>query len=457
MNQDEIRILLEDLTGQAAPITNPLGSLNILDSTSPELGCSQLNELLLLFGFDRITHAFFRFLLDGKTEYEHGQAFSSAEQLRAGVDRFRELAVLLYGNVKFAFKTLSQDAALLTADLESKEPVLDTVFSSRHLPVLPIQEIAPDDAYLTGYLIEREINERLTDNPADSAALALKKRRDEVVRKAAINHIAYLASDHLDVYVATSMRERHEFSAIQRLVSDIFAHAALAPLKLRWFDPTQAVCPHRIDKGLSEGLMLRRATCTIYLAQESDTLGKDSELASTLAQGKPVVAYIPQIDTAFIQQHLAALKAANPNQSEAETLLKQLELFDSGAAWRDPQVREWCTAPTSIDRDALLSRLEAKMSAHYEKRAQTLKESHPLGIQVNLATGVANGVLVVRTVATCAQLVRNIVTHKLEFDLIENTGHTELRERISGCIFRVVTRDEMLTNTFWNFYLDPAE
>ena len=40
--------------------------------------------------------------------------------------------------------------------------------------------------------------------------------------------------------------------------------------------------------------LLRRAQCTIYMVQEGDTLGKDSELAATLAQGKPVIAYIPR-------------------------------------------------------------------------------------------------------------------------------------------------------------------
>lgn len=34
----------------------------------------------------------------------------------------------------------------------------------------------------------------------------------------------------------------------------------------------------------------------------------------------------------------------------------------------------------------------------YNKRAKALKETHPLGIQVSLRTGVANGVLVVRTI-----------------------------------------------------------
>ena len=42
--------------------------------------------------------------------------------------------------------------------------------------------------------------------------------------------------------------------------------------------------------------MLKRAKCTIYLAGETETLGKDSELAATLAQGKTVIAYVPSLE-----------------------------------------------------------------------------------------------------------------------------------------------------------------
>src|SRR6202035_3394250 len=76
-------------------------------------------------------------------------------------------------------------------------------------------------------------------------------------------------------------------------------------LKLRYFDPTQSQCSYRIDKGLVEALMLKRARCTVYMVQESDTMGKDSELASTLAQGKPVIAYVPRIED--VEGHAAKL------------------------------------------------------------------------------------------------------------------------------------------------------
>ena len=457
MNQDETRILLERLAGQSAPLNGPPDDLTVLEESESDLGYSQLNELLLLFGFDRITHAFFRFLLDGETDYEPGQAFSSADELRAGVDRFCELAILLYGNVKYGFKSLSTNGDRLSEVLQSSLPISKKDFTSRHDPVLPLLEISPDDAYLTGYLIERQLKDRLKANSKDEEAVQLEKRRKEVVAQAKANQNAYLASDHIDVYVATSMREKHEFIAINRLTSAIFQDPSLADLKLRWFDPTQAVCPDRIDKGLSEALMLRRASCTIYLAQESDTLGKDSELASTLAQGKPVVAFVPEVTDEYVQAHLHVLEESHPKKSEPEILLGQLAIYDPAAAWSDPIVRGWCDAPLEVDESALRQRLSNSMKRHYNKRAETLRESHPLGIQVNLKTGVANGVLVVRTVPDCARLIRNIVLQELEFQLEESDQFVALREKISESVFRVMTRDSMLTNTFWNFYLNPAE
>lgn len=39
----------------------------------------------------------------------------------------------------------------------------------------------------------------------------------------------------------------------------MFQQEPVKGLKLRYFDPTQAFCEDRIDKGLVEGLMLKRA------------------------------------------------------------------------------------------------------------------------------------------------------------------------------------------------------
>ena len=82
-------------------------------------------------------------------------------------------------------------------------------------------------------------------------------------------------------------------------------------------------------------------------------------------------------------------------------------------------------------------------------------ETHPLGLQVNLQTGVGNGVLVARDINQCARLVRGIILRELEFELEEdsNQGAIFLKEKETQSVYRVVTHDTHLTNSFWNFYL----
>jgi len=427
------------------------------------LGYSQLNELLLLLGFDRISSSFFQYLYNCSKdkeccfeEYKHGAAFSSLDELEKGILSFKKTALLIYGNVKFAFKTISTNNEILQSTVETITPIEETAFINRHCPVLPLDKIFPTDAYLTGYIVEGELKQKLQDNPDDLAAQTLEDKRKEIVEKAKKNQNAYLTSDHLDVYVATSMRERHEYLTISKLTNKIFDHGSIRALKLRWFDPTQAYCLDRVDKGLSEALMLRRALCTIYLVQESDTLGKDSELASTLAQGKPVIAFVPLADDEYIENYFSDLQEANPDIDLKNLLLEQLKIFFNQGAWENSDIRNLLNEHNFLNETQIKTLLAEHIKTHYDNRAKILKEIHPLGIQVNLVTGVANGVLVVRTVDNCAKLIKSIVTRTLKVDLEERDSYTALVEQISGCVFRVMTKDTMLTNTFWNFYLDPA-
>jgi hypothetical protein len=251
----------------------------------------------------------------------------------------------------------------------------------------------------------------------------------------------------------------------------------LADLNLRYFDPTQSYTANRVNKGLVESLMLKRARCTVYSVQDTDTLGKDSELAATLAQGKPVIAYVPEIDPArrvaqllaedpvAIQERLRFVIyadehfAANLSTDDLEFVeeFRELGRFERGRIWRSVPDASTVAAFRAEHGARLerLCRIVAESEARiYNKRAGTLRESHPLAIQVNLDTGVANGVLVVRRVEDCARLLRRILTNSMEFDLQEDERAQMwyLRERISGCVFRVVSRDRKLTNCFWNFY-----
>jgi hypothetical protein len=449
---------LERLAGQQATIravTIPRRTLELLESPDQSgIGYSQLNELLLLHGLDRVDRTFFDFLV--RDVRSNQKEIPSIAEFERCVDAFVKFGLICFGNTKYAFKKLSKDAEMLERMQRSLAPIADRKFKQRHEMLRELTEIPSDKTYYLGYLIGDEIEQRLRIDEHDEQALKDKKEREALMRVGIENNRTYLASDHLDVYVATSMRKRWDFIEVAEHSRAIFANPKLSDLKLRWFDPTLAYCDDRIDKGLCEALMLKRAKCTLYFAQESETLGKDSELASTLAQGKPVVAYVPRPARDAAERLVKRMRDVC-GKSERDTILEQIQRFSPNEAWTNAHVRAWIETPVSdfpsADATKLLQEL---MTRYYEVRAKGLRESHPLGIQVNLATGVANGVLVARTVDQCAEIIRCILTRTMTFSLgTTESGSITLVEDTSKCVYRVMSADSMLSNAFWNFYKEP--
>ncbi len=428
------------------------------------LGFSQFNELMLLLGLDRLSPDLFDYIFLGRfsSGSDDAPTVCSVEELEIGVTRFEKFALLNFGNVKRAFRVCSRDSDALRAFVEFFTPLEPARFINRRPPFSELESIATEDLPLLGYIAGAEVKRQVDKDPNDPEIKALKARLEGAIQSGTSNQEAYLTSEHLDVYVATSMRERHEFLFVSNFCAELFSHADINDLNLRYFDPTLAYAADRIDKGLAEALMLKRANCTIFLAQESDTLGKDSELASTLAQGKTVIAFVPEVDSKYFQNFLSQLIPTDSTASEeCVLLLGSLKSVSPHLAWSDPVVRGWLGADPTPHVELIRSRLETELANHYDRRAKLLKDTHPLGIQVHLVNGVAVGVLVVRSIDSCARLLRAVLLQTMEYEVEQfpqrevraNPTHLVLRESISGSIYRVMTYNPMLTNAFWNFYV----
>ncbi len=540
----------------------------IIADSSRFYDCNQFNELLLLCNKDRINHGFFDFFI---RQRESKSEKISLDDICEGIEYFRKYALLVFGNFKFAYRSLSKktseriknklsDYLINPKDIEKK-------LCARLPTIEKIDEVEPKDTYLLGYLsgaenkvdvdtseaIGKFISAYSGDDKWDNFKLELDKylvgalsitddikrkigklisnfenycskdvnefkafinysateidkflkERKKVLRKGIRNTQVYLTWDHMDVYLATSMRTKWEFEELCKLVDEVFKNNKdFNKLNLRYFNPIQSYEDSNIDKGLIEGLMLKRSKCTLYSVQETDTLGKDSELASTLAQGKPVIAYIrkivnveerakelEQMPLDFFYDRCNVLKKEGcftKHQTiikEYESLLVQNNLKLDGKTVPD-FVDEFTTEITSLidskvwssiktpwsDEDKFKKESDGKFSKYcyfiataekyfYDKRADSLTRTHPLRIQIDLLTGVANGVLVVRTYEQCANLLTKIITNQLNYDLDFVLKHNDenrcwvLNENISGCAYRVVTDSFKLTNSFWNFYL----
>lgn len=495
-------LIVEDLCGEIHykefEEDDRLKIKRFLEITAAEgLNHAQFNELLLILNQDRVTEAFFNFFF----LWQPAKCRVHSAEIPTCVVRFRGFAILCFGNFRFAYKSLSQKTekeivrALGTMVKSTEE--LTEIFSKRPKKTLLLEKIDRESAWAVGYLAKKLYKKETTllttkiNAQPDARELVtlgeyyekLGRQLGETEKRALANTEVYLTWDYMDVYVATSMRKRWEFEDTSRFVEELFGDSDLKSLRIRYFDPTQSQCASRIDKGIVEALMLKRAQCTVYMVQESDTMGKDSELASTLAQGKPVIAYVPRIDPTvhamallnypldYFQFRIFSLVAEGVFEDE-----RFLEILGAGhpewptiisaffenvgdyrktqpfVLWeeREKQFKEGFEGFHDVC--GILALAEKHSS---DKRAEVLKDSHPLSFQVHLENGVLNGVLVVRSAQDCARLLKNILTNalNLEFHDDDQNNCVLLKEEISNSPFRVVTKNEKLSNSFWNFYL----
>lgn len=373
MSPDDLITCVARLTGTEVKGRDEIdidGLAAIVRDDSRAVDCSQLNELLLMAHKDRVETPFF--------DHFFGPSCTIGTIPR-GVERFQRAALLLYGNFVFGYRKLSRikDLAEFNREVAAASPDVKAeadFFQNRQPKLLEIDRIDKDQTPFVGYLSANEVradlgrckllrvaaevsasgtwddllaqvremagkdevaglesiigNYRVVNPDGDLSRLVvflkesfdhierLTKTVDSVRARAIRNQGTYLTWDHMDVYFATSMRKAWEYKDLYEFIHRLMASQEITDLGLRYFDPTQAYTDNRVNKGLVEALMLKRARCTVYSVQDTDTLGKDSELASTLAQGKPVIAFIPDLD---VEQRTAQLLSEDPT-----TILERL-------------------------------------------------------------------------------------------------------------------------------------
>jgi len=428
----------------------------------------QLNEILLLCNERIVTKEFFAFLANLKSlKSKPSKKVSriSFNDFKHRVNEFRKLAMLHFGSFRYAFNYLCRrkdidtdmDFGVWTRD----HRIMERNLKDRPDSILEITDIDENELHLLGYV---------------SGGAKESAREKKAKQTAEQNFKVYLTYDYLDVYVATSMREKWEYVEVNKLCNEIFTKTKLKNYNVRYFNPTQNYHSNSIAKSLIEGLMLKRAKCTLYLVQERDTMGKDSEMASTLAQGKPVIAYVPDVDVSMRVKRLQdasideILKRANflkqelSNGEEGEEFKDLIELIGvKTIAASSQQEQKEILKQHKEDFKRLIEMLAGYEKRFFNNRASVLMKKHPLRFQIDLKTGVANGVLVARSAKICSELILGILTNNLDFDIIEPEQKSDLTDEIDDlnyrliesktkCSFRVVTRDEMLTNSFWNLY-----
>lgn len=290
-------------------------------------------------------------LPDFQEAYQKSSAITSLAHLKWGLYRLFTDGLLWFGNVRTAYRKLRSMTHGELSDFFASRRFQTQLIKERG-PALSLTPIAKDDRYmisemacksygdhpdsagalkdalleafrahrsggggritvrrlLEGDLVRDKYAERqhellfsaddVLEEPIDSEA-DIEAKYEAAAKKffnargaALKNTRFYLAMvGDLDVYVATSMRNRQDFRNMATACETIFSDHRLKDLQLRYFDPTLSAAGGHEGKGVIECLMVKCAKVLVYCAGDRESYGKDAEAAMALSLGKPVIFY----------------------------------------------------------------------------------------------------------------------------------------------------------------------
>ena len=88
-----------------------------------------------------------------------------------------------------------------------------------------------------------------------------------------------------------------------------------------------------------------------------------------------------------------------------------------------------------------------------EQKRRFFNDVHPLSRLIEFETGVVVGAMVTASTETVSELLYRILANKMEYKLEQSKpGYLHLKEKLTQSVVRLQTNDEMLTETFWNYY-----
>jgi len=72
---------------------------------------------------------------------------------------------------------------------------------------------------------------------------------------------------------------------------------------------------------------------------------------------------------------------------------------------------------------------------------------------IQMETGIPVGAMITNDPMVAAKLLERIFTNSMEYDLVQTTdGYLRLKERLTQSVVRLQTSDQMLRQSFLNYY-----
>ena len=133
--------------------------------------------------------------------------------------------------------------------------------------------------------------------------------------------------------------------------------------------------------------------------------------------------------------------------------IDDLKLREAYRTWLDDAVHGGSHPEMPGQLRSRLDGILVAVAVRFEGRAKLFRDVPSFfALQIIVSTGVINGMLVARSVDTCAKLVECLIKNDLQFKLQPDADNYRLVEVTTGSTARVISRHTLITNAFSSFY-----
>lgn len=455
------------LSGGTGGIDNWLGAgappdvferLNKIDADP--LPRQQLNQLLLLSHEAGLSEGFFRYYWLTTPDHPYdttrllpaydpawtssNPTIQSLDHLYWGLYRLYIDALLFFGNIRSAYRTLRSKTEQDLVELYTRLRFPTNALKARG-PALPLRDIAKDDRYLISEMACKsygsagsasELKDALLEAWRDHESRAggrvtVRELLDGTYVKQRYadrqGQLVFSADDILD----EAVESRDDLEKRYTRVADAFVRAREAAL----------------------------ANTRCYLSMVGDL---DVYVATSMRTRQDFRSMAETCERIFAANDLADLhlRYFDPTMGAAEghedkgliecLMVKCAKMLVYCAGGKDSYGK---------DAEAAMALSLGKPVIFYcdeDQRHRFLRDVHPLSRLINFQTGVAVGAMVASTPEEVTQLLNRTFNNEMEYELEQpKPGYFRLLEKLTRSVVRLQTNDELLRETFWNYYHEP--
>lgn len=463
ISKDKILDMFELFSGGTGGIDSWIGATTsdevfkrLADINNTPLSCPQLNQLLILSHEAGVSDDFFSYywlstpehpydvksIPDFKPEWINDSKISSLNHLRWGLYRLYVDSLLFFGNIRSGYRFLRTKTKKELEDF-FRSKMFDTKYMKNRGTPLPLNFFPKDDRYLISEMACKSYGSKPKSTSELKKVLlaAWKDHKSRGGGRAFIRdlldgtyvknkypdsyqQLLFSADDILDDEVATDKDVETKY---ERIAKDFLRARDCALQNTKYY------------LSMVNDLDVYVATSMRYRQDFRDMANICKEIFAD--------SRLKELELRYFDPTLSATDGHEDKGLIECLMVKTAKVLVYSAGQKESFGK---------DAEAAMALSLGKPVIFYcdeDQKKKFYRDVHPLSRLIQFDTGVAVGAMVTSSLDDVSELLYRIFENKMEYELDQpKSGYLILKESLTKSVVRLQTNDELLRETFWNYY-----